>query len=61
MLQGESQKHSVETSPKFLSWYRRTLVSIYAGANWEATTSSSLRLWLTKLSASEDRNQCCQA
>jgi len=28
------------TSARSQSWYQRTLFSIYAGANWEATTSS---------------------
>jgi len=32
--------HSVKTSARFstLSWYQRTLFSVYAGANWEAIT-----------------------
>jgi len=43
-------KHSVEMSARIskLSWYQRTLFSVYAGANWEATTSTffyHLRTW----------------
>jgi len=40
-IQGERLKHSVEMSARFFQsqiWNQRTLFSIYAGANWEATT-----------------------
>ena len=43
-------EHSVETSAKLfpiLSWYQRTLFSVYAGADWEATTSNITTLWIT--------------